>query len=254
MHIGVVTLFPEMFQAISEYGISGRAVSTALVDLDFWNPRDFTTDKHRTVDDRPFGGGPGMLMKTEPLLAAIRQARSDLAGQEGDRVHTVYLSPQGKRLDHAKVIELSQLPSLILVCGRYQGIDSRVVETEIDEEISLGDFVLSGGELAAMAVVDALVRFQPGALGDEDSAQTDSFANGLLHSPQYTRPQEIEGLSIPPVLVSGDHQAIEKWRMKQSLGNTWLKRPDLLEQVKLTSEQEDLLNQFKDEYQSETKD
>lgn len=253
MHIGVVTLFPEMFQAISEHGVSGRAVNTALVDLDFWNPRDFTTDKHRTVDDRPFGGGPGMLMKTEPLLAAIRQARSVLAEQDGDSVRTVYLSPQGRRLDHAKVIELAQLPALILVCGRYQGIDSRVVETEIDEEISLGDFVLSGGELAAMAVIDALIRFQPGALGDEDSAQTDSFANGLLHSPQYTRPQQIEDLSIPPVLISGDHQAIEKWRIKQSLGTTWLKRPDLLEQIQLTSEQEELLNQFKDEYQSELK-
>ena len=281
MRIAVVTLFPTMFKAISKQGISGRTLNSSLVELDFCNPRDFATDRHRTVDDRPFGGGPGMLLKTEPLLAAIRQARSLLAQHQATRdgmtagagrdlsrrqaqqnqgghrddsqhhdAHTVYLSPQGTRLDHGKLLELARLPCLLLVCGRYQGIDARVIAREIDEEISLGDFVLSGGEIAAMAVIDALLRLQPGALGDEDCALQDSFAQGLLHGPQYTRPRQIEGLSIPPVLVSGDHQAIAQWRMQQSLGTTWLKRPDLLEQRQLDSEQQRLLEQFKQQYQS----
>lgn len=255
MHIAVVTLFPEMFNAISEYGVSGRAIKSSLMQLGFWNPREYAADKHRTVDDKPFGGGPGMLMKTEPLLAAIRDAKTSLAEKvQADTLRTVYLSPQGARLDQSKVMQLAKLSGLVLVCGRYQGVDARVVETEIDEELSLGDFVLSGGELAAMAVIDALIRFQPGALGDEDSAQNDSFASGLLHSPQFTRPQEIEGRKIPPVLVSGDHAAIEQWRMKQSLGTTWLKRPDLLENLELTKEQEELLDQFKDEYIAEHQD
>lgn len=263
MRIGVVTLFPEMFHAISEYGVCGRAVKNSLLDIEFWNPRDFTSDKHRTVDDKPFGGGPGMLMKTEPLVAAIRQAREaivakradqgvgqelDSAGTSGKKPLTVYLSPQGSTLDQEKVIALSQTPEIVLVCGRYQGIDSRVVESEIDEEISLGDFVLSGGEIAAMALIDAVIRFQPGALGDDDSASNDSFAQGLLHCPQYTRPQEFEGAAVPEELLSGDHAAIERWRLKQSLGTTWLKRPDLLEKVELDEEQQGLLEQFKNEY------
>lgn len=248
MHIAVVTLFPDMFSAISEQGISGRAMQTGLVKLDCINPRDFTTDKHRTVDDKPFGGGPGMLMKSEPLMAAITAGRKLLASD--GRAHTVYLSPQGKPLNQAKVLELAQRDKLVLVCGRYQGVDARLLDTEIDEEVSLGDFVLSGGELAAMALIDAMTRFQPGALGDEGSAREDSFANGLLHCPEYTRPQEIDGLGVPEVLLSGDHEAIRKWRLKQSLGVTWLKRPDLLEGLELDQEQESLLKQFIMEYQA----
>lgn len=254
MHVSVITLFPEMFSAVSDYGISGRAFKNKLLTLKCWNPRDFATDKHRTVDDRPFGGGPGMLMKTDTLLAAIRQARaemkSDIAETAPGQTRTVYLSPQGRPLDHQKVLELTQLSGLILVCGRYQGIDSRVIETEIDEEISLGDFVLSGGELPAMALIDAMTRLKPGALGDDDSAQQDSFSDGLLHCPQFTRPQQFEGLVVPEVLTSGDHEAIRKWRIKQSLGTTWLKRPDLLAGIELDQEQKELLNQFKAEHRA----
>ena len=248
MQVAVVTLFPEMFTALTEYGISGRSITAGLVNLSFWNPRDFTTDRHRTVDDKPFGGGPGMLMKTEPLIDTIKAARSDLERQTDGDSKTVYLSPQGQPLNQAKMEELSTLRSLVLVCGRYQGIDARVIESEIDEEISLGDFVMSGGELAAMAMLDAVIRLQPGALGDEDSAQQDSLANGLLHAPEYTRPQQFEGRGVPQVLLSGDHGAIRKWREKQSLGVTWLKRPDLLESLELSQEQQELLKQFKEEY------
>lgn len=248
MHIAVVTLFPEMFSAISEQGISSRALQAGLVKLDCLNPRDFTTDRHRTVDDKPFGGGPGMLMKSEPLMAAITAGRELLAG--ASKAHTVYLSPQGKPLNQDKVLDLAKHDRLVLVCGRYQGVDARLLETEIDEEVSLGDFVLSGGELAAMALIDAMIRFQPGALGDEGSAREDSFANGLLHCPEYTRPQEIDGLGVPAVLLSGDHEAIRKWRLKQSLGVTWLKRPDLLDGLELDQEQESLLKQFIEEYQA----
>lgn len=245
MQIGLITLFPEMFVALTEYGISGRAVREGLVSLNFWNPRDFTTDRHRTVDDKPFGGGPGMLMKTEPLLTAIRTARTEVGPGDGK---VIYLSPQGRKLDQKKVEELAQRDDLILVCGRYQGIDARVLEAEIDEEVSLGDFVLSGGEIAAMALIDALIRFQPGALGDDDSAQQDSFSDGLLHCPQYTRPQSFEGQDVPPVLLSGDHAEIRRWRLQQSLGMTWLKRPDLLAGKELDHEQTELLKQFKDEH------
>ena len=254
MHIGVVTLFPEMFTAISEHGVSSRAIASALVELQCWNPRDFTTDKHRTVDDKPYGGGPGMLMKTEPLVAAVRDARETLQKSAASKPRTIYLSPQGAPLNQSKVLELAQAPALVLLCGRYQGVDARVIDTEVDEEISLGDFVLSGGEIAAMALIDAVIRFQPGALGDEGSAQQDSFMSGLLHSPQYTRPQEIEGRLVPEILVSGDHAAIESWREKQSLGMTWIKRPDLIARLDLTAVQQELLNQFISEYQADSKD
>jgi tRNA (guanine37-N1)-methyltransferase len=251
MEIGLVTLFPEMFAAITEYGITARAVRGGLIGLQYWNPRDFTSDKHNTVDDKPFGGGPGMLMKTEPLLASIRAARAAIdtaenAGQLATRV--IYLSPQGRKLDQQAILELAKRRNMILVCGRYQGIDTRVLDAEIDEEWSLGDFVLSGGEIAAMALIDAVTRYQPGALGDEDSAQQDSFATGLLHSPQYTRPQSVAGREVPEVLLSGDHEAIRRWRLKQSLGVTWLKRPDLLSSDDLTAEQQQLLTEFKAEY------
>ena len=249
MQIGIVTLFPEMFAAITDYGISGRAVKNGLVSVDFWNPRDFASDKHRTVDDKPFGGGPGMLMKTEPLLESIHAARQALS-QQTETARVIYLSPQGSPLRQADIIELARRPNMVLVCGRYQGIDARIIESEIDEEWSLGDFVISGGEIAAMALIDAMIRFQPGALGDEDSAQQDSFANGLLHSPEYTRPQSVDGQQVPEVLLSGDHEAIRVWRLQQSLGSTWLKRPDLLEALNLNEEQQQLLDQFKNEYKT----
>lgn len=248
MQIGLITLFPEMFAAITDYGISGRAVRAGLVSLDFWNPREFTTDKHRTVDDKPFGGGPGMLMKTEPLLAAIKSARNELGAAD---CKVIYLSPQGKTLNQQAIVELAQRDKMIMLCGRYQGVDARVLDAEIDEEWSLGDFVLSGGELAAMALIDAMIRFQPGALGAEESAQQDSFAAGLLHCPQYTRPQSFAGQDVPAVLLSGDHAAIRRWRLQQSLGMTWLKRPDLLATLALDAEQTELLQEFKDEYEKD---
>ena len=250
MQLGIVTLFPEMFAAVTEHGISGRAVRSGLMNLELFNPRDYTTDKHRTVDDKPFGGGPGMLMKTEPLIASIAAARQVVSQKQtvGEKARVIYLSPQGKTLKQDSIIDLAKRESMVLLCGRYQGIDNRVLENEIDEEWSLGDFVISGGELAAMTLIDAMTRFQPGALGDEGSALEDSFSNGLLHSPEYTRPQSIAGSDMPEVLLSGDHEAIRKWRLKQSLGATWLKRPDLLQAMSLEIEQEELLKQFKQDY------
>jgi tRNA (guanine37-N1)-methyltransferase len=250
MQLGIVTLFPEMFAAVTNHGISGRAVRSGLMNLELFNPRDYTTDKHRTVDDKPFGGGPGMLMKTEPLIASIAAARQVVSQKQtvGEKARVIYLSPQGKTLKQDSIIDLAKRESMVLLCGRYQGIDNRVLENEIDEEWSLGDFVISGGELAAMTLIDAMTRFQPGALGDEGSALEDSFSNGLLHSPEYTRPQSIAGSDVPEVLLSGDHEAIRKWRMKQSLGATWLKRPDLLQAMSLEIEQEELLEKFKQDY------
>ena len=250
MQLGIVTLFPEMFAAVTEYGISGRAVRLGLMNLELFNPRDYTSDKHRTVDDKPFGGGPGMLMKTEPLMASIAAAKQ----AAGENAKVIYLSPQGKTLKQDSIIDLAKRQGMVLLCGRYQGIDNRVLQSEIDEEWSLGDFVISGGELAAMTLIDAMTRFQPSALGDEGSALEDSFINGLLHSPEYTRPQifkSVEGIvgeSVPSVLLSGNHEAIRKWQLKQSLGATWLKRPDLLKKVSLEIEQKELLEQFKQEY------
>ena len=255
MQIGVVTLFPEMFAALTDYGISSRAIQNELVSLGFWNPRNYATDKHRMVDDKPFGGGPGMLMKTEPLVASIQAAKEGVRqgplAQVMQQAKVVYLSPQGKPLKQAHIAELAKRPNMVLVCGRYQGIDTRVIDSEVDEEWSLGDFVVSGGELAAMALIDAMIRLQPGALGDEGSAVEDSFANGLLHSPEYTRPKEFEGRKVPSILLSGDHEAIRVWRLKQSLGSTWLKRPDLLGLLTLDGEQQELLEQFINEYESQ---
>lgn len=240
MKIGLITLLPEMFGALSDFGICGRAIRDRLVDLVLINPRDYTADRHRTVDDKPFGGGPGMLMKTEPLVAAIRDARRRLGA--GARV--VYLSPQGRRVDQAMIVQAASEESIILVCGRYQGIDQRVLESEIDEEWSLGDFVISGGEFAAMAIVDAMIRRQSGALGDDESALQDSFEEGLLHCPEYTRPQLFEGREVPSVLLSGDHAAIARWRRKQALGVTSEKRADLLATRELTTEQRELLAEY----------
>jgi len=252
--IGIVTLFPEMFAAITEHGITSRACKEGIISLQCWNPRDFTHDRHRTVDDRPFGGGPGMLMKTEPLQCAIAAAKAGLNDglQNDGATHTkvIYLSPQGRKLDQQGVEELAACSSLVLVCGRYQGIDERLLKHDIDEEWSIGDYVLSGGELGAMVLIDAVTRYQPGALGHENSASEDSFADGLLDCPQYTRPQQYQGEAVPEVLLGGNHEQIRIWRLKHSLGNTWLKRPDLLQNMNLSTEQKGLLDQFISEYEA----
>lgn len=245
----VITLFPEMFAALTQSGITGRALQAGLWRLQAWNPRDFTTDNYRTIDDRPYGGGPGMVMLAEPLekaLDAVKQAG-------GGRV--IYLSPQGRRLDHAKVMELAGRPgvdsAVTLLCGRYEGVDERLLRRRVDEELSLGDFVLSGGELAAMAVMDAVVRQLPGALGDGQSALEESFAAGLLDCPQYTRPEEYAGGKVPEVLMTGHHENIRRWRLKQALGRTWLRRPDLLQSRKLGPEEAKLLEEFQREERDE---
>ena len=245
MHIGVVTLFPEMLTAVSEVGITGRAVEKALVSIQACNPRDFATDKHRTVDDRPYGGGPGMVMMVEPLRAAIREAKAQ--APEGSRV--IHLSPQGRKLDQAGLRELATLPGMVLVASRYEGVDERLIATEIDQEWSIGDYVLSGGELAAMVLIDGVTRLLPGALGHEDSAEQDSFSDGLLDYPHYTRPELVDGDPVPAVLCSGDHQAIHRWRQKQALGRTWLRRPDLLAGLELNDSQQQLLEEFIHEHE-----
>jgi tRNA (guanine37-N1)-methyltransferase len=237
----VVTLFPEMFGAITGSGITSRALEAGLYSLTTWNPRDFTADRYRTVDDRPYGGGPGMVMLAEPLERALEGIKS--AG--GGRV--IYLSPQGKKLDHRRVLDFSKEKSLTLLCGRYEGVDERLLERRVDEEVSIGDFVLSGGELAAMALIDACVRQLPGALGDDASAIEESFADGLLDCPQYTRPEVYAGRRVPEVLLSGHHENIRRWRLKQALGRTWLRRPDLLAARSLSPEEQTLLEEFKQE-------
>jgi tRNA (guanine37-N1)-methyltransferase len=240
MRLGVISLFPDMFDAITQYGVTGRAVKNGLLNLSVWNPRDFTHDKHRTVDDRPYGGGPGMVMKVEPLQEAIHAAKAELG--EGSTV--VYLSPQGKKLDQQGLNQLAKQDNLILIAGRYEGMDERLIEEYIDEEWSIGDYVLSGGELAAMVMMDGVARLLPGVLGDDESAMQDSFMTGLLDHPHYTRPEQLNDQSVPEVLLGGDHEAIRKWRLKQSLGRTWLRRPDLLEDRILTDEQNALLKEF----------
>ncbi len=237
MQIAVVSLFPEMFSAVSEHGITGRAVQQGLVSVSFSNPRDFTKDRHRTVDDRPFGGGPGMVMKVEPLECAIHAAREQ-AGQAG---RVIYLSPQGQRFDHSKAVSLAQESALVLVAGRYEGVDERLIEREVDEELSIGDYVLSGGELAAMVVMDAVIRQLPGVLGHALSAQEDSFVDGLLDCPHDTRPETYREQAVPEVLLSGDHERIRRWRLKQALGRTFERRPELLERRALTAEEQELL-------------
>jgi tRNA (guanine37-N1)-methyltransferase len=241
MHIAVVTLFPEMFSAVTEYGVTGRAVSQGLLNLHTVNPREFTQDRHRTVDDRPYGGGPGMLMKVEPLCAAIGAARAWLAGP----ARVVYLSPQGRRLDHGHVQRLVRCERLLLVAGRYEGVDERVLAREVDEEVSIGDYVLSGGELPAMVLVDALTRLLPGALGHSDSASEDSFAGGLLDCPHYTRPEVFDSVGVPEVLLSGDHERIRRWRLQQALGRTLERRPELLAAHALSEEEQQLLADYR---------
>lgn len=243
----VVTIFPEMFAAVRDFGISRRAVERGLWSLQCWNPRDFTSDQHRTVDDRPYGGGPGMVMLVEPLAQAIAAAKASQLEAGGKSGRVVYLSPQGRPLDHAGVMRLAQDPALILLCGRYEGVDQRLIDAEVDEEVSIGDFVVSGGELPAMLLIDSIVRHLPGALNDADSAVEDSFFAGLLDCPHYTRPEKHPSGSVPAALVSGNHAEIRRWRLKQALGRTWRKRPDLLAQRKLSREEHFLLEQFKQE-------
>lgn len=240
MWIGVISLFPEMFRAITEHGVTGRAVKSGLLQIECWNPRDFTHDKHRTVDDRPYGGGPGMLMMVQPLRDAIHAAKQ----AAGDGAKVIYLSPQGRKLTQAGVTELATDQKLILIAGRYEGIDERVIQTEVDEEWSIGDYVLSGGELPAMTLIDAVSRLVPGVLGDQASAEQDSFTDGLLDHPHYTRPEVLDGLAVPEALTSGNHEVIRRWRLKQSLGRTWQRRPELINNLALTDEQESLLAEY----------
>ena len=245
MRIDVVTLFPEMIRERAAYGIQGRAIDNGLLALETWNPRDYSEDRHRAVDDRPYGGGPGMVMQVQPLRAAIQQAQAvDVPAP------VIYLSPQGAKFDQDRARALAGLERFILVAGRYEGIDERLIELEVNEELSVGDYVLSGGELPALIVIDAVTRLLPGALGDADSAQQDSFMDGLLDYPHYTRPEAIEGLPVPAVLTGGNHAEIRRWRHKQALGRTWRRRPDLLAALQLDEEQQALLNEFMSEYES----
>lgn len=253
LRIVVVTLFPEMFDAVTRYGITGRAVDRGLVEVRCINPRDFTSDRHQTVDARPYGGGPGMVMMPGPLAAATAAAKAWLSSRGADlsAASVIYLSPQGKPLSHAGVAELGTLESLILIAGRYEGVDERFIEAEVDEEWSIGDYVLSGGELPAMVMIDALTRRLPGALGDAESAEQDSFVKGLLDCPHYTRPEEFAGRRVPSVLLSGDHKRIERWRLQQSLGRTWERRPELLQSIQLDSASEALLQAYQAERETE---
>jgi len=246
----IVSIFPEMFAALTASGITRRAAERGLYEIGFHNPRDFVADAHRTVDDRPYGGGPGMVMLAEPLESAIERARIAQRDSLASEGHVIYLSPQGAPLDHAKVLELCARPGLILLCGRYEGVDQRLIDRCVDEEVSLGDFVLSGGELPAMVLLDAIIRQLPGALNDADSAREDSFAAGLLDCPHFTRPEAYRGIQVPPVLLSGNHAEIRRWRLKQSLGLTWTRRPDMLEKHGLSKEECKLLEEYKQEQQN----
>jgi len=237
----VVTLFPEMFAAVTQSGISGRALEAGLWSIGLWNPRDFTKDNYRTIDDRPYGGGPGMVMLAEPLEKTL-----DAVGAAGGG-KVIYLSPQGRKLDHAKVMELAGREAVTMLCGRYEGVDERLIRRRVDEELSIGDYVLSGGELAAMAVIDAVVRQLPGALGDGRSAEQESFVDGLLDCPQYTRPESYLGERVPEILLGGHHENIRRWRLKQALGRTWLRRPDLLAARQLNEDEGKLLEEFQRE-------
>ena len=252
MNFAVVTLFPEMFAALQQYGVSGRAIRNGLTRISLVNPRDFTSDVHRTVDDRPYGGGPGMVMLPEPVLQAIAGAKAQLAetaGQSG-RPKVVYLSPQGQPFTQQLAQQnVAEGRPIVFLAGRYEGIDERIIDLAVDEEWSLGDYVLSGGELPAMVMMDTMIRLMPGALGHQSSAEEDSFVEGLLDCPHYTRPEEYQGHKVPEVLLSGNHERIRQWRLKQALGRTWLRRPDLLACKQLSVEEERLLAEFRNEYQ-----
>ncbi len=250
----VVTLFPEMFDAIGKYGVTGRAKEKAIYRLHTWNPRDFTENDYRTVDDRPYGGGPGMVMLAQPLEKAINATKTRQAENGINGTKVIYLSPQGRLLNQAVVMELGKLSGVVLLCGRYEGVDERLLARQVDDEISIGDYVLSGGELAAMALIDSLVRQMPGVLGDPESASQDSFADGrknLLDCPHYTRPEVYQGDAVPEILMSGNHARINRWRLQQALGRTWLRRPDLLAlkiEHGMTEEERKLLEEFKQDY------
>jgi tRNA (guanine37-N1)-methyltransferase len=243
VRIDVITLFPELFEVVAKFGVTRRALEQKLWQLHCWNPRDFATNNYRTIDDRPFGGGPGMVMMAEPLQAAINAAKQ----AAGNKSRVIYFSPQGRKLDHAAVMRLKEEAGLILLAGRYEGVDERLVARQVDEEISLGDFVLSGGEVPAIALIDAIVRQLPGALNDSESAACDSFVDGLLDCPHYTRPEVWSGEAVPEVLLSGNHAAIARWRRKQALGRTWRRRPELLAARNLSKEDSKLLEEFKRE-------
>ncbi len=247
----VITLFPEMFSALTEAGISRRALERGLWQFSAWNPRDFAADNYRTVDDRPYGGGPGMVMLPEPLDAAITAAQKRQGREAGRAGRVIYLSPQGKPLCHARVLDLAREPALVLLCGRYEGVDQRVIDARVDEEISLGDFVLSGGEIAAMALMDAVIRQLPGAVNDADSVVEESFVAGLLDCPHYTRPEVWRGRAVPEVLLSGHHERIRRWRLQQSLGRTWLRRPELLSGRTVSKEEVKLLDEFRQQRRGE---
>ena len=245
MRIDVITLFPELVKRVIECGVVGRTANKGLLQLECWNPRDYTLDKHRTVDDRPYGGGPGMLMKVQPLQDTIGAVREQNLGR------LIYLSPQGKPVTQSVLAQQAGLDSVIFLCGRYEGVDERLIDQEVDEEWSIGDYVISGGELAAMVCIDAMARLIPGALGHEQSAQQDSFSDGLLDCPHYTRPEDINGASVPEVLMGGNHSQIQDWRDRQSLGRTWLRRPELLESIELDERQQRLLQNFIDEFEAD---
>jgi tRNA (guanine37-N1)-methyltransferase len=250
LQFDVVTLFPAMFDAVTELGVTGRARERGLYQFVAWNPRDFTANVHRTVDDRPYGGGPGMVMMAEPLDRALAAARQRQMSAGVERPRVVHLTPQGRLLDHALVAELARESGLVLLAGRYEGVDERLIERQAIEEISIGDYVLSGGELAAMVLMDSVVRQLPGTLGDAESASQDSFVDGLLDHPHYTRPESYAGAAVPAVLLSGNHAVITRWRLKQSLGRTWQRRPDLLERRVLTAEERELLDEYRREQDS----
>ena len=261
MRIDIVSLFPQMFDALTDHGVVGRAIQRQVLDLNYWNPRDYANNKHNTVDDRPYGGGPGMVMQYQPLSDAISKAKA-----HNPTSPVIYLSPQGKQLNQQALQDMAKYPGLILLNGRYEGVDERLIENQCDEEWSIGDYVISGGELASMVLIDGIARLLPGVLGHEESAEQDSYVNGLLDCPHYTRPELLNeqidskavpavtdalANAVPKVLMSGDHQAIARWRMKQSLGRTWLRRPDLLEKITLTNEQQGLLDEFIQESKTE---
>ena len=239
-HIDIISIFPEMFELL-QHGITGRALQQKRLTLKLWNPRDFCDDPHRSVDDRPYGGGPGMVMKYEPIKKAIDAAKQ---AQPTKQRKIIYLSPQGEPITQRTIEQFSHLDQMILLCGRYEGIDERLIETQVDEEWSMGDFVLSGAELPAMLLVDGIIRLIPGSLGDPRSAEQDSFSEGLLDCPHYTRPEQIDDLGVPKVLLSGDHEAINSWRLQESLGKTWQKRPDLIKRRVLTENEQRLLADY----------
>lgn len=247
LQFDVVTLFPPMFEAVTEAGITGRARDRGIFGLVAWNPRDFARNAYRTVDDRPYGGGPGMVMMAEPLDRAVSAARQRQLSAGVQKPRVIYMSPQGRLLNHALVMELSAAQGLVLLAGRYEGVDERAIARVVDDEVSIGDYVLSGGELAAMVLIDCIVRQLPGVLGDAQSAAQESFVGGLLDCPQFTRPEQYEGMAVPPVLMSGNHADIGRWRLKQALGRTWRRRPELLERRGMSEDERGLLEEFKRE-------